>query len=530
MILVTGVTGFVGKAVVQSLLTSGLKLVAAIRQSQPFVAAEIDTLNNPQYHAVGAINGQTKWAHALYAVHTVVHCAARAHVMSEHARDALAAYREVNVDGTLNLAQQAAAAGVKRFVFISSIKVNGEATANGHLFSELDVPAPNDAYGQSKAEAEQALLALAAQTDMEVVIIRSPLVYGPGVKGNFAVMAKAMQRGLPLPLGYLHNKRSMIALKNLVSFIALCADRPRSPLAANQLFVLADGEDVSTTTLLRKLARAAGRPSRLLPVPAWLLRAGISLLGKRGVANRLLGNLQVDATKARTLLGWQPVVTMDQQLATMFAAPDVDDLSCGAVNAVVPEGVGAASFNQPLLRVIDVLLAGMGLLVLLPVLFLVCGLGWLDTRSPIFVQERVGRDQRPFVLVKFRTMRPGTASVASHLASSASITRIGAFLRRTKLDELPQLWNVLSGDMSLVGPRPCLFNQEELVRERAARKVFDVRPGITGLGQVQGLDMSNPRLLAETDQRMITEFSLRNYVKYIVLTVFGKGSGDRVRT
>jgi lipopolysaccharide/colanic/teichoic acid biosynthesis glycosyltransferase len=221
---------------------------------------------------------------------------------------------------------------------------------------------------------------------------------------------------------------------------------------------------------------------------------------------------------------------MDQQLATMFAAPDVAGLSSGAVNAVVPDGVGAASLNQPLLRLIDVLLAGMGLFVLLPVLLLICVLGWLDTRSPVFVQERVGRHQLPFLLFKFRTMRPGTASMASHLASSASITRMGAFLRRTKLDELPQLWNVLSGEMSLVGPRPCLFNQEELVRERAVRGVFDVRPGITGLGQVLGLDMSNPLLLAETDQRMIAEFCLRNYIKYIVLTLSGKGSGDRVRT
>ncbi len=157
---------------------------------------------------------------------------------------------------------------------------------------------------------------------MEVVIIRPPLVYGPSAPGNFGSLVRALQRGLPLPLGALHNQRSLVALDNLVSLVLLCADRDRSPEAANQVFVVADGEDVSTTTLLRKVAQAAGRPSRLLPVPAWLLRAGASLLGKRAVADRLLGNLQVDATKARTLLGWRPVVTMDEQLAKMFEHKD----------------------------------------------------------------------------------------------------------------------------------------------------------------------------------------------------------------
>lgn len=166
------------------------------------------------------------------------------------------------------------------------------------------------------------MLNLAVKTGMEVVIIRPPLVYGPGAPGNFRSLVRWVQRGLPLPLGAVHNQRSLVALDNLVSLVLLCAERARSPKAANQVFVVADGEDVSTSTLLRKVARAAGRPSRLLPVPAGWLRAGASLLGKRAVADRLLGNLQVDATKARTLLGWQPVVTMDEQLAKMFEHKD----------------------------------------------------------------------------------------------------------------------------------------------------------------------------------------------------------------
>jgi len=168
------------------------------------------------------------------------------------------------------------------------------------------------------------------------------------------------------------------------------------------------------------------------------------------------------------------------------------------------------------------------LLLLWQVLLVLCVLGWFDTRSPLFKQERVGRFQRPFVLVKLRTMRPETASVASHLADASAITPFGASLRRTKLDELPQLWNVLKGEMSLVGPRPCLFNQSELIHERATRGVFDARPGITGLAQVNKIDMSTPTLLAETDQRMLQALNLNNYFKYIVMTVLGKGGGDRV--
>jgi nucleoside-diphosphate-sugar epimerase/lipopolysaccharide/colanic/teichoic acid biosynthesis glycosyltransferase len=511
MFLISGATGFVGKAVAQALLAAGQPVVAAVRQLPSSTPLQHTNLH---CYAVGKVNNQTDWQPSLREVHTVVHCAARAHVMRDYTADVLAAYREVNVAGTLHLAHQAAAAGVRRFVFISSIGVNGNQSAKP--LTEADAPHPQDAYGVSKLEAEQALMAMAARTGMEVVIIRPPLVYGPAVPGNFARLVLWVQSGVPLPLGAVHNRRSLVALDNLVNFVLLCADRTRSPQAANQVFLVADGEDVSTTTLLRKVAQAAGLPSRLLPVPAWLLRAGASLLGKRALAERLLGNLQVDATKARTLLGWRPVVTMHQQLAAMFPAQ------------ASPHTTGDI-YSRPVLRLLDVIFAATGLLVLWPVLLLVCIMGWFDTRSPIFLQERVGRYQRPFVLVKFRTMRLGTEHMPSHLASSASITRLGALLRRTKLDELPQLWNVLLGQMSLVGPRPGLYNHHELTEARAAYGVYVARPGITGLAQVSGIDMSTPDLLAQTDARMLRELNLSKYLKFILLTVFGKGSGDRVR-
>ena len=182
-----------------------------------------------------------------------------------------------------------------------------------------------------------------------------------------------------------------------------------------------------------------------------------------------------------------------------------------------------------MLRFLDLVFSLLGLIFGAPVLILIYVIGLFDTGSPIFCQERVGRDQKPFTLVKFRTMRLDTVSVASHLANAAAITPLGVFLRRTKLDELPQLWNVLKGEMSLVGPRPCLFNQTELVSERHSRGVFEVRPGITGLAQISDVDMSTPKLLAEMDANMLRNLTLSAYFKYIFMTVAGKGAGDRVR-
>jgi O-antigen biosynthesis protein WbqP len=182
-----------------------------------------------------------------------------------------------------------------------------------------------------------------------------------------------------------------------------------------------------------------------------------------------------------------------------------------------------------MIRFLDILLSFVGLLLLTPLLLLLMVIGYADTRSPVFRQIRVGRNRKPFVLLKFRSMKVNAASVATHLADTSAITPYGRFLRRSKLDELPQLWNVLRGDMSLVGPRPCLFSQQELIGERLQRGIFDVRPGITGSAQVQGIDMSNPRLLAETDELMIAGFTLGRYLKFIALTVVGNGAGDRVK-
>ena len=305
-IAVTGAAGLVGRGLVARLVALGrVDVMALTRQS----------LANPvagaAYVSVGDLTSFTQWRAALVGVHTVVHCAARVHVMHDTEADPLTAFRAVNVEGTMNLARQAAAAGVKRFVFISSVKVNGEFTPPGRAFTEADTSNPQDAYGLSKHEAEQGLRRLAVDTGMEVVIIRPPLVYGPGVKANFAALMRAVQRGWPLPLGAVRNQRSLVALSNLVDFIVTCITHPQ---AANQTFLVSDGHDLSTTELVRGMAQAAGVPARLLPVPVWALQAGATLLGKGDAVQRLCGNLQVDISKARSLLGWVPPVSLEDGL------------------------------------------------------------------------------------------------------------------------------------------------------------------------------------------------------------------------
>ncbi len=300
-ILVTGANGFVGRNLCLALCQQQHAVVAAVRA--------VDNSNDGllQTVAIVAIDADSDWSAALHDVDVVVHLAARVHVMRDTAADPLAEFRQVNVAGTLNLARQAAQHGVKRFVFISSVKVNGEHTEIGRPFTEENVANTQDAYGQSKFEAEQGLLLLAQQAAMEMVIIRPPLVYGAGVKANFASMLQAVQRGIPMPLGAIHNQRSFVYVDNLVSLILRSLDHPA---AANQVFLVSDGHDLSTTELLRACALALGVKSRLLPVPQRLIAFAAALLGKRAVAQRLCGNLQVDISKARTVLGWTPPVSV----------------------------------------------------------------------------------------------------------------------------------------------------------------------------------------------------------------------------
>lgn len=309
-ILVTGPTGFIGQRLCESLTGCGFGVRAAVRRSGDGAAVRLPGAQ-PDVAAVGDIHETTDWSWALAGITEVVHLAGRAHVMRERLGDPLVVYRRVNVAGTLRLAEAAVAAGVRRFVFVSSIKVNGEATLE-RPFRETDLPAPLDAYGISKHEAEEALKRIGREAGMEIVVVRPALVYGPGVKGNFLSLLRWMRRGLPLPLARCDNRRSFVGLTNLVDLLIQCV---LHPAAANETFLAADGEDLSTPELLRRLARALGRKAWLLPFPPAMLRIAAGIAGRPGLYERLCGSLQVDASKARELLGWRPPSTVDEELA-----------------------------------------------------------------------------------------------------------------------------------------------------------------------------------------------------------------------
>ena len=307
-LLVTGANGFVGRALCDELIRRGNKVVAGTRSGA-------GAPTNCEPVAVGNIDGVTDWQPALEGSEVVVHLAAHVHIPKSGAIDG-AMFRTVNAAGTLHLAKQAASRGVKRFVYLSSVKVHGEVSRPGFPIQEDDLPHPVDGYGLSKWEAEKALQQLAKETGMDVVIIRPPLVYGPQVKANFATLMRAVLRGWPLPLGAIHNQRSLVALDNLTDFIATCIFHPA---AAHQTFLVSDGHDISTTDLVRGLAQAAGLEARLIPVSPGVLEFVGACLGKRDQIQRLCGNLQVDISKARRELGWTPPISISEGLRRAIA-------------------------------------------------------------------------------------------------------------------------------------------------------------------------------------------------------------------
>lgn len=306
-ILVTGASGFVGSALCNALAREGLVVRAALRDDSRGSALPAPVARV----AVGAVGPATDWSAALSGIDVVVHLAARAHAFDAHGSDAAAECDRVNHLATATLGRQAATAGVRRLVFASSIKVNGEVTGE-RPFCESDPPAPGDAYAVAKWNAEQVLTGLA--NALEVVILRPPLIYGPGVKGNLLRLMHAIARGVPLPLASIDNRRSLLGLDNLVAAITLCI---RHPAAAGQTYLVSDGEGVSTPLLIRLIAEAMGRPARLLPCPVSLLRLAGKLTGNDAAVMRLVGSLQGDASRIRRELGWQPATPLAAGLARM---------------------------------------------------------------------------------------------------------------------------------------------------------------------------------------------------------------------
>ncbi|EGR2449694.1 TPA: UDP-glucose 4-epimerase family protein [Vibrio cholerae] len=296
-ILLTGATGFVGQQILRQL------------PQQARVFGRTKPARDCHFFA-GELSANTDYRAALSGVDVVIHCAARAHVMNETATNAAELYQDINTHATLALAKQAAASSVKRFIFISSIKVNGESTSGRMPFTSSDQPCTSDHYGQSKLEAENRLKDLAAKTGLEVVIIRPTLVYGLGVKANFASLMRLISKGMPLPFGCIaKNKRSLVSVDNLVDLIITCIDHPK---AANQVFLVSDDHDVSTSEMVRELAIALGKPTWQLPVPIWCYKLFGKLFGKSDIVDRLTGSLQVDISHTKETLGWKPPQTLQE--------------------------------------------------------------------------------------------------------------------------------------------------------------------------------------------------------------------------
>lgn len=305
MLLVTGAGGFVGRILCAELVRLGHPVCAALR------SPENRHISGCKVIKVSSIDSVTDWTEALNGVNTVIHLAARVHVMHDNASDPLEEFRRVNVAGTEHLARAAVASGVKRLVYVSSIKVNGEATFGDTKFTEADTPLPCDPYGVSKWEAEQVLQRVAQETGLEVVIVRPPLVYGAEVKGNFSQMLKVILKGIPLPLAAVGNLRSLIYIENLADALILCATHPA---AVGQTYLLSDGDDVSTPELLRQLGTAMGHPARLFPCYLVLLKLAGHLFGRKEQIERLLGSLRVDSGKIRRELNWHPPYTLQEGL------------------------------------------------------------------------------------------------------------------------------------------------------------------------------------------------------------------------
>lgn len=429
---------------------------------------------------------------------TIIHTAALVHNSTKSAT--LDQYDGVNYRLSLSLAKKAKQDGVKHFIFFSSMSVYG--LNIGHITASTPLN-PNSPYAQSKAKAEEGLKALNSE-EFTVTIIRPPMVYGPNCKGNFKTLYKIANIAPIFPK--VNNKRSAIFIDNLSEFIKIVIDKKIEGTLFPQ-----NKEYLNTSEAVSLLAKASSKKVYVSKLAGF----GVNLLMFSPTIQKAFGSLTYDPNLpgGPIDLNYNLVNLKDSVKQSAYFSKTKSDIK------------DTLKWQRPL----DITLSAAGLVVTSPLLVAITIVGYLDTGSPLFIQERVGKNKKPFKLVKFRTMSLDTASVASHLADNSCITKLGSILRKTKLDELPQLINVLKGEMSLVGPRPNLYNQHELIEARDSQGVYDVLPGITGLAQLSGIDMSTPELLAKTDKEMIDDLTIKDYFDYIIRTALGKGSGDAIR-
>ncbi len=477
MILITGATGFIGSAVVQECKTQGLDyLVSHRKENKNSAYIDLEKQNFTIPNNVTAI----------------IHCAGIANNDSPQILD------RINVEGNLALYNFACEKNIKKFVYVISAHIYGIGEKN-YSYNEKSILRPYNDYAKSKSTAEELLKAASKDSSTILTIVRPPLVYGMKAKGSISLLAKLAQYCPITPFGLVKNERSLISVEDLAKFLVLCVQKNE---ANSEDFVVAESKPVSTKNLYSILAQ---RKIFHLPIPAIFIKYPLSKIGKKVLVQQLFGDLTVDSTKAKVKLNW----VASNSIYSYYGSKDYNFF-----------------FWQ---RVFDITFSLCGIIGLSPFFIILYIAGLFDTGKPLFIQERLGKNKKMFRLIKFRTMHCGTASLGTHEVSANAVTKWGAFLRKSKLDELPQLWNVLWGQMSLVGPRPCLKVQDTLTKEREKYQVFAVRPGITGLAQINEIDMSTPSLLAEIDAKMIATYSIKKYFIYILQTIMGKGFGDRIR-
>jgi lipopolysaccharide/colanic/teichoic acid biosynthesis glycosyltransferase/uncharacterized protein YbjT (DUF2867 family) len=496
--LITGVNGFVGRMLSEQMIACGWSVRGTVRALTQLNALPVGV----EGICIGSITPHTDWSAALTGIDTVVHLAARVHVLKESAADPMEAFRTVNVAGTERLARMAAAAGVRRLVFLSSVKVNGEGRTAS--YTEQDEVSPQDPYSISKWEAEQILRLVAAETGLEVIILRPPLVYGPRVKANFLNLMKLVHRGIPIPL---------LNVGNLSDVIITCITNPK---ASGQTFLVSDDESVSTPELVRRLATALGRSARLVPFPLFLMHFAGKVIGKSSAVDRLLSSLSVDISKIRKDLGWSPPATMAQGLKE--TADWFKTVSVGK--------------SKPMKRTTDIVIAVFALVFLFVPLSVIAAFVKMTSQGPIlYWSDRIGKNNSIFKMPKFRTMKVNTPAVATHLLSEPEqyLTSIGKFLRKYSLDELPQLFSVIKGDMSFVGPRPALFNQDDLIVLRTQKKIHLLTPGLTGWAQVNGRDELSIPIKVGFDEYYLYHRSFLFDVEILCMTFFKAMRGEGVQ-
>lgn len=505
-ILVTGATGFIGSHLVPRLRRDGHELTLAVRSARtcPRPWQEDDGIRIVE---TGDIETSPNLHSAFSEVACVTHLAGLAQATA--GQDQEAELHNANVVATQKLVNAAIEHGVETFVHLSSLFAVTDGVSEEVLDDTTD-KVPSSAYGRSKRQAEEYVGQLPAKGIFSVSL-RLPLVIGPDAKGNWAVLQKLAATGVPLPFGRIRNRRSIMSVESAADVIAHLLARPW-PITSSGPYFVADGA-VSTAEMVAELRRGMGLPSRLLPVPPTLLSTAATLLGQQRRVSSLLGSCEVDDTRFRRTFGYQTPTEVKE-----------------AIRRSAPDSSAPERKVSRLKRGFDFTLAALAMPIAAPVI-LACVIAIKATSAGpgIFRQTRVGLSEAPFTCYKLRTMYSDTRDVPSHESSTSSVTPIGRWLRRLKLDELPQLWNVLRGDMSFVGPRPCLPSQEALISARRAGGLYAVRPGITGVSQIAGVDMSDPEKLATLDATYLDDMSIGTDLRLIIATAFGAGQGDRVR-